>query len=99
MSSRIELPDFDDLFKLADEISNKDREIALLRIEIKYEESKITKEATTNEEYFVNGKPPSQTYIDNAWKYTGFNDELIEKRNHLAELETESETETDGILV
>ena len=91
MSSRVELPDFDDLFKLAERISNLSREKAILEIQIKHEEAKITKEATTNEEYFVKGKPPSQAYIDNAWKYTGFDDSILVLREELVILTSKLE--------
>jgi hypothetical protein len=39
--------------------------------------------------YFINGKPPSAVFIKNTWEITGLDNELIEKRKQLAELDAE----------
>jgi hypothetical protein len=85
ISNKIQLPDFDELSKLIDEIGNLSIEKSKLDIKIKFAESEIVRIATTDPKYFQNGKAPSFAYIDSTWKYSGFNNELIPLRNELAE--------------
>lgn len=87
----IKLPDFDELFNIINSVYELSKKKALLEIEIKLKESEITIKATSDEKYFQGNKPPSQTYIDNAWKYSGFNGELIPLRKELAEITSQLE--------
>lgn len=91
--NEIKLPDFDDMLKSIDNIYELMKRKSLLDIEIKLQEANVTAEATSNEKYFQNNKPPSQTYIDNSWKYTGFDNELIPLRKELAEVTAKLEFE------
>jgi hypothetical protein len=87
----IDLPDFDDLQGQIEDIGKLAQQKAELEIAIKCRESEITREATTDTKYFTGGKAPSQAFIDNAFKYTGFADELIPTRQSLAITEAQLE--------
>jgi hypothetical protein len=87
----VEIPDFEDMYKNLEEIRKKSLSSKLLEKEIEADESYVTKEATSNTEYHVNGKPPSQAHINKSWLVTGFDGELLKKREQLAELESELE--------
>lgn len=80
------LPDFDDMQDLAKEIASLTREEMMLEVEIKAAEAEITKTAMADPKYFQNGKAPSQAFINSAYMYTGFNNELVPKRQRLAEI-------------
>jgi hypothetical protein len=79
------LPDFDDLMRMVDEIREMNILKALLDREIKSAEAMIVRDATNNPKYFIGGKPPSMTYVEAVYKYTGFENELLERRAQLAE--------------
>lgn len=83
------LPDFEDMLKVIEQIKKLSLEESRLEIRIKNRESEITREASTDTKWFTNGKAPSQTYIDNAWKYSGFDGELIPMREQLSEISSE----------
>lgn len=87
----IKIPDFDDMLELASKIRELTARKILLDVKIKFSEAEITKLANTDERYFVNNKPPSMTYIDTTYGYTGFNNELIPFRQELAEVTAELE--------
>jgi len=80
------LPDFEDLMKLSSEISTLMYNRMVKESEIKSDESKVFEIASTDAKYFINGKQPSTTYIENTWRYRGFSGELIKKRLELAEI-------------
>lgn len=82
----VELPDFNDMMKLVEEISNLSKRKTLLDITVKVKEAEVTREMTTDEKYFVKGKPPTQAFIDNSWKYVGFNNETLKVREELVEV-------------
>jgi hypothetical protein len=82
----INIPDYDDQLKLATEIRNLLYKKMMLDIEIKAEESNVTRTMTTEEKYYSNGKVPSMNYIENTFQYTGFTGELLAKRQELAEV-------------
>lgn len=89
--SDIQLPDFDEIYALNDKIFELSKKKGLLEIKIKLGEADVTTRATFDKKYYVNDKPPSQTYIDNSWKFTGFDGELTELRNQLVQASTELE--------
>lgn len=89
MSQKVELPDTDKMFDMIDEIRDKSIEKGILDIKIRKAESEITKEAMSNPKYFKDGKPPSQSFIDNAYKYAGFDNELLEMREKVLTLKSE----------
>jgi hypothetical protein len=82
----IKLPDFDDMAKLIEEISDTNLRRMMLDIEIKSKEAEIVRLSSTEDKYFVNGKPPSVAYLEATLKFTGMDSELISKRQALAEL-------------
>ena len=91
MTSRIDVPNIETIFKIIDELYEFSRRKSKLELDIKIKESEINTKATNLEQYFVGGKPPSQTYIDNTWKYPGFDGELIPLRVELIEVSVELE--------
>lgn len=86
---RVELPDFDEMMQLSDEIYVLSIEKNLLELRLKTQEADTVREVSTNHAYFTNGKASSQAYIDNTWKITGLNGELIPMRERLAVLSAE----------
>lgn len=80
------IPDFDEFNKLAEEISALMFQKMSLDAKIKEGESNVFKVANTDEKYFQNGKPPSATYIENTFKYPGFDGSLMALRNQLAQV-------------
>lgn len=88
---KVELPDFEDIANVIKKIREISIEKGLLDLELKAREAEINIEATRNTEYFVNKKPPSQEYIKNSWRITGFDGELITPRKRLASLSAELE--------
>jgi hypothetical protein len=85
------LPDFDELTKLTKEISSLMFTRLSLDAEIKSKESDVFFKATTDEKYFQGGKPPSSTYIDNTYKYPGFNGEILPLRIEMAKVTADLE--------
>lgn len=86
-----DLPDFDDMMKLVDEITNVSARVKETELDIDQLVSNIHREAQVNDKYFVNGKPPSSTHVKACWETTGFDGELIPKRRELIYLETRLE--------
>jgi len=80
------IPDFDELIKLTQEISQLMYEKLTLDNEIKEWEAHTFKTATTDEQYFQGGKPPAVNYIDNTYKFRGLNGEIMPLRIKLAEV-------------
>jgi hypothetical protein len=91
MSNKIELPDFDDMFALAEEISKLSYEKLVLDAELEIRGAQIAVEATNNEKYFKGGKPPSMEFVKNSYMITGFDGELISVRKRLAEVVSQLE--------
>ena len=87
--NKVELPDIDKLYELSELIRDLSFKKGLAKLEIQKEEANITREATNDKKWFVNNKPPSQTYIDNAWKFTGFDGNLLKKREELNHIDVE----------
>lgn len=85
------IPDFDDFMKLADEISQLMYTKLYLESEIKNKESDVFKVATTDSKYFQGGKPPATSYVENTYKYTGFDNELMPLRQELSKVVSELE--------
>ena len=85
------IPDFDEFNKLAEEISALMFQKMSLDAKIKEGEANVFKTANTDEKYFQNGKPPSATYVDNTYKYPGFDGSLMATRNQLAQVTADLE--------
>ena len=84
MGIKIELPEMEEMFSIVDAIHELNMEKASIDIDIKLTESQINQIVTSDERYYVGGKPPSQAYIDNTYKYRGLDGELVEKRRKLS---------------
>lgn len=83
------IPDFDDFLDLAEKIREVSLEKLLLEKELKSKESEIFREAMVNEKYYVKGKPPAISYVESAYKFSGFDNELLEARERFAVLTAE----------
>src|SRR5512135_2525857 len=84
---KAKLPDFDEMFELVEMIKALSTKRAKLKSEIEATEAKTVRIVSNDPKYYMGGKPPSITYINVTWKYTGLNDELVDKRRELAEVE------------
>ena len=82
------LPDYEDLQKLADDIKKLSFEKARLEHSIKERESTIFLTCSRDEKYFQGGKPPSVSFVQSAYIYTGLNGELLPNRSELINVET-----------
>lgn len=78
------IPDFEELIALSELIAGFMFTKLSLEAKIKEGESNVFRIASADERYFQGGKPASSTYIENAWKFTGLDGELVPLRNELA---------------
>jgi hypothetical protein len=83
---KIELPDFDDMIKLASEIGNKKTKIMLNEADLDLVQAEITDTVTKDEKYWVGGKPPSNAHITSTYHILGISDST---KGALAVLRTE----------
>jgi len=81
-----ELPDFQDLDDLVEEIKTLTIQSELLDIYIKGKEAAILSEYASNPARFVSGKALPIGQLKSTVVYTGENNELIKEREKLAEL-------------
>lgn len=89
MTKELELPDFDDMMTIIKSIASLSKDVAMLKLQIALEESKIVTDCTTNSAYWIGGKTPSMSLIESTYKITGFKGELIPKRSRLIEISSE----------
>lgn len=82
----MELPEFEDMQNTVEEILKLSLKKASLDLSIKVAEADVFKQAIVDEKYFQGGKPPSATYIENAYKQTGLEGEIIPKREELGDI-------------
>jgi hypothetical protein len=87
----VELPDFEEMATSVDRITKLSERKGVLEIQIKEQESSIFKRALVEEKYFQNGKPASATFVENAYKYTGFEGEILPLRYELLAVSTQLE--------
>lgn len=80
------IPDFEDFMKLADEISDLSYNKMQLENGIKAKEAQTFREAMIKP--LENGKPPSSSFVTNAYLHTGFNGELLVEREKLAYIQS-----------
>lgn len=85
------IPDFDEFVMLSSEIASLMYRKLVLESKIKEGESLVFKTMNTDEKYFQGGKPPSSVYIENTFKFSGINGELIPIRGELAKIISELE--------
>ncbi len=89
--SDIELPDFDRMFELIEEIKRLQIEVSKIDLKLKYEESIIFREGKE--------QGHSVAFIENALKIPGVNNELLETRSYLAEKEAELAAKKHELLL
>ena len=82
--SQINLPDFDDIAGIIDKIGEVSARKEQIELEISVKVAEIFRKCSTDSMMFVNGKAPAVSYIENTFKTTGFNGELIPLRQELA---------------
>jgi len=87
MTKLVDLPDFEKVQKLVEEIYLLSVEISKLKLELKFNEAEIISTLTNNPDYFIHGKPMSMTQIQATYALTGLHNELNEKREKLLMLE------------
>ena len=85
------IPDFDEFNKLAEEISALMLQKLSLEAKVKDGESNVFRVTSTDEKYFQGGKPPSVAYVENTYKYPGFDGGLMSIRNQLAQVTADLE--------
>ncbi len=83
------LPDFDDMFKIAEEIQTLTLTKLMLDTEISEKEADAISHATNHTT--VNGKPPSMEYLKLTVKPVGKDDNLVRPRRDLAVVKSELE--------
>lgn len=70
---KVELPDFDDMVTLASKMGNEKTQIMLSEATLDILLAEITNTVTTNPEYFVGGKSPSNAHISDTYHILGLN--------------------------
>jgi hypothetical protein len=80
------LPEFDILFDIVNNAAELSAKKIFLENEIKQKEAETVLKVTTEEAYFIGGKPPSMSFVENTYKFLGINNEILPLRNQLAEL-------------
>lgn len=91
MTSKISLPDMNDMLALIDQI--RDLHLSKLRLqnELDAQISDILRTIRTNPVYFENGKPASVSYVEKTYGYSGLDKELLPIREALAQVTTKHE--------
>lgn len=79
------LPEFDALFDLVNKIAETSVTKLSLENLIKQKEAETVLTVTTDERFFMGGKPPSMSFIESTYKYLGVHGELLPLRQSLAE--------------
>jgi len=87
----MEIPDFEDLVKKAEEIQSLSKRKNLLAFTIDKMEAKIVLEAVFDPKWAVNNKTPSMDFIKSTWMQTGFFDEMLPMREEFATLSADLE--------
>ena len=82
----MELPDFEDMKDIIDEILEFSLRKAELEIAIKVAEANVFKVTFNDERFLQNGKSPSVAFVENTYKFTGIDEEIIELRVELGEI-------------
>jgi hypothetical protein len=86
MSKEINLPDFDDMLKLAEEIGNLSKEVIELKDKRDILIADITMKVTTDKSFERGGKAPAYNFIEATYHKTGYDDETREKIQKILEL-------------
>lgn len=91
MDTNMSIPDFDDMLELVGTIKKLSIEAERLKLKIKDNEATTVIEMTTNPEHFINGKPPSMSFLRDTFKFSGLDGSLLDLRQSLAKSEAELE--------
>lgn len=87
---KVELPDFDDMTKLASKMGNEKTKIMLAEATLDILLAEITRKVTSDPAYFVGGKAPSNAHISDTYHTLGLDSkqqqELMELRIEIAKL-------------
>jgi len=86
-----DLPDFTDLLNLAQEIKDLSTKRILKEIQIKSKESDVFLTVMQEDDFKVNGKTPSVSHFNEAYKTDGLVGEILPLRQELAEMIAELE--------
>lgn len=85
------LPAFEDFMKLAEEIKMISIRKMKLENRIKDLESENFRKIMSSMEYFVGGKPVPVSHYENAYKFSGIDNNLLAVRDELADTVAELE--------
>ncbi len=85
------IPDFREFMALADEIRELSYRKMMIERYLKDAESQAFRVIMTDERFFNNGKPVSVSYFENAYRYGGIDNELLDHRKKLADIISELE--------
>jgi len=91
MTKEIQLPDFEDMYKLLKEIEALALKKLLMSEAIDLREAEIILEVSSNGDYYVNGKPPTMTFINKTYLRKGLKGNLPKMREQLARVLAEYE--------
>ncbi len=91
MTEKIVLPDFEDMFKLIENIRGLTLSKMKLDLEIKFTESNIVKTVMSTTDYYQNGKAPSMEFVKNTYLNTGLTGELKPLKETFAEVTADLE--------
>ena len=93
ITNESELPDFDEMIEAVEKIKELSLRRATIELSLKKEEAELVRTVTSDPKYFMNGKAPSMSYIEGAYKYTGIDNCLLPVRSSLIEVTAELEYE------
>lgn len=86
---RINLPDFDDMVGIAEQIKEQNQLKADLEHQIKLGESEVYRTTAADLAYYQGGKPPSVAFVKATYEFTGLTGDLVPLRKQLGEVEVE----------
>ena len=69
--SNIELPDFDEMVAMTDNIGALKREVAMFEASLDAKLAEVTRVVTMNKEYWPTSKPPAMNYIKTVFHMEG----------------------------
>jgi hypothetical protein len=89
--NKIELPDFEDMIQLARTVGNNKTELLICKNELDFMLGEITQQVNIDEQYWLDGKRPSNAHIKDTYHVLGLNEatkiQLLTLRSRIAELE------------
>ena len=80
---KVTLPDFDDLVALTGEVKKSQTNLLLAKAKLDRLKALITKKATQEEKYWVNGRVPSMAFIESNYHVNGLNPQTRKKLHTL----------------